>query len=197
MVRPARCAASTFIFTPPMGSTRPRSVTSPVMPTSPRTGLPVKRLAMAMVMATPAEGPSLGVAPAGTWTCTSVWAKSVGVHAELRGLGAHVAEGDARALPHHVAELAGEGELALALHPGGLDEEDVAAHRRHGETRGDAGDLDGLGALRFELLLAQHLADDVGGDLAPPCSPAAIFATLFRQMAPIWRSRLRTPASRV
>ena len=32
-VRPARWAASTFCFTPPIGSTRPCSVTSPVMPT--------------------------------------------------------------------------------------------------------------------------------------------------------------------
>ena len=32
-VRPAACAASTFCLTPPIGSTRPCSVTSPVMPT--------------------------------------------------------------------------------------------------------------------------------------------------------------------
>ncbi len=48
------------------------------MPTSPRTVLPVKRLAIAMVIATPAEGPSLGIAPAGTWTCTSDLANSSG-----------------------------------------------------------------------------------------------------------------------
>ena len=38
---PARWAASTFCLTPPIGSTRPCSVTSPVMPTSCRTGRPV------------------------------------------------------------------------------------------------------------------------------------------------------------
>src|SRR5919202_40372 len=53
-VRPARWAASTFCFTPPMGSTRPDSVTSPVMPTVERTGRPVSRLTSSVVMVTPA-----------------------------------------------------------------------------------------------------------------------------------------------
>ena len=60
---PARCAASTFCFTPPIGSTRPCSVTSPVMPTSTRTGRPVSSDASAVVIVTPADGPSLGTAP--------------------------------------------------------------------------------------------------------------------------------------
>ena len=42
-VSPARWAASSFCFTPPIGSTRPVSVTSPVMPTSDRTGRPVSQ----------------------------------------------------------------------------------------------------------------------------------------------------------
>ena len=37
-VSPAACAASTFCFSPPIGSTRPCSVTSPVIPTVCRTG---------------------------------------------------------------------------------------------------------------------------------------------------------------
>ena len=41
-VMPARRAASTFSFTPPMGKTRPVSVISPVMATSPRQGWSVK-----------------------------------------------------------------------------------------------------------------------------------------------------------
>jgi hypothetical protein len=36
--RPARYAASTFSFTPPISSTLPRNVTSPVIATSRRTG---------------------------------------------------------------------------------------------------------------------------------------------------------------
>src|SRR5216684_4259565 len=50
-----------------MGRTRPCSVTSPVMPTVLRTARPVSRLTIAVVIVTPADGPSLGTAPAGTW----------------------------------------------------------------------------------------------------------------------------------
>ena len=50
-----------------MGSTRPRSVTSPVMATSGRTGIPVSAETSAVVIVTPALGPSLGTAPSGTW----------------------------------------------------------------------------------------------------------------------------------
>src|SRR5207244_1972923 len=46
-VSPARCAASSFCLTPPIGSTRPCSVTSPVIPTLLRTGRPVRRLTLA------------------------------------------------------------------------------------------------------------------------------------------------------
>src|SRR3712207_7714094 len=41
LVTPARSAASSFSFSPPIGSTRPRSVISPVIATSLRTGMPV------------------------------------------------------------------------------------------------------------------------------------------------------------
>ena len=54
-----------------MGSTLPRSVTSPVMATSCRTARPVRADSMAVVMAMPAEGPSLGTAPSGKWTWIS------------------------------------------------------------------------------------------------------------------------------
>ena len=49
-----------------MGRTRPRSVISPVIATSPRTGMPVRALVSAVASAIPADGPSFGVAPAGT-----------------------------------------------------------------------------------------------------------------------------------
>src|SRR5665213_583289 len=68
VVSPARWAANTFWRTPPMGSTRPWRVTSPVIPTAGETGRSVSRLTRAVVMVTPAEGPSFGTAPAGTWT---------------------------------------------------------------------------------------------------------------------------------
>jgi hypothetical protein len=77
-VSPARWAASTFCLTPPMGSTRPCRVTSPVIPTTERTGTSRSRLTSAVVMVTPAEGPSLGTAPAGTCTWNRLPAKAVG-----------------------------------------------------------------------------------------------------------------------
>ncbi len=54
-----------------MGSTRPDSVISPLMATSWRTGTLASALTSAVAIVTPADGPSLGIAPAGTWTCTS------------------------------------------------------------------------------------------------------------------------------
>src|SRR5215207_1183339 len=108
---PARCAASSFDFSPPMGRTRPRSVISPVMARSRRTGLPVSRLAIAVAMVTPALGPSFGVAPAGTWR-----------------------------LLHHVAQLAGQQEVVLAVHARRLDLHDVATGVADDEP-GDHADL--------------------------------------------------------
>ena len=67
---PARCAASSFCFSPPIGSTRPVSDTSPVIATSERTSRPDSSEASAVVSVIPALGPSLGTAPAGKWMCT-------------------------------------------------------------------------------------------------------------------------------
>lgn len=64
---PACFAARIFSFRPPMGKTRPRRVISPVIATSGRVGLPRSKLTSDVNIATPALGPSLGIAPAGTW----------------------------------------------------------------------------------------------------------------------------------
>ena len=69
---PARCAASTFSLTPPIGSTLPRSVISPVIATSLRIGTRVSAETSAVASVMPADGPSFGMAPSGTWMCTSV-----------------------------------------------------------------------------------------------------------------------------
>ncbi len=58
--------------------------------------------------------------------------------AELARVRAHVAHGGHGRFLHHVAELAGDREMAVARHGRRLDEEDVAAHRRPGQARGDA-----------------------------------------------------------
>ena len=73
-----RWAASAFSFRPPIGSTWPVSVTSPVIATSERTGRPESSEASAVTIATPALGPSLGVAPAGTWMWMSCLANQSG-----------------------------------------------------------------------------------------------------------------------
>ncbi len=72
-VRPAAAAATTFSLIPPTGSTRPRRLISPVMAVSLRTLRPVSNEVRAVNMATPALGPSLGVAPAGTWMWMSLF----------------------------------------------------------------------------------------------------------------------------
>ena len=66
-VTPARLAASTFSLMPPTGSTFPRSVISPVMARSDGTGRPATSDRSDVNMVTPADGPSFGIAPAGTW----------------------------------------------------------------------------------------------------------------------------------
>ncbi|OIQ63599.1 hypothetical protein GALL_548600 [mine drainage metagenome] len=68
---PPRCAAISFSFKPPIGSTLPRRVTSPVIAISLRTGIPVSTETIDVTIPTPALGPSLGVAPSGTWTWIS------------------------------------------------------------------------------------------------------------------------------
>src|SRR5712692_11015181 len=70
---PARTAAVSFSFRPPIGSTRPRSVSSPVIANSGRAGRRHNSDASAVAMVIPADGPSLGTAPAGTCRCTSLW----------------------------------------------------------------------------------------------------------------------------
>src|SRR5437773_2601204 len=66
VLMPARTAPSTFSFTPPIGRTRPRRVISPVMARSWRTERRDSADTSAVAIVTPADGPSFGMAPAGT-----------------------------------------------------------------------------------------------------------------------------------
>ena len=67
---------------PPTGSTSPDSVISPVIATSERTGTPRAADTIAVAIVTPADGPSFGIAPAGTWTCRSCLLRNSGRDAE-------------------------------------------------------------------------------------------------------------------
>ena len=60
---------------PPTGSTLPRSVISPVMAVFLRTLRWVSAEAREVAMVMPAEGPSLGEAPSGTWIWMFHWSK--------------------------------------------------------------------------------------------------------------------------
>jgi transposase len=74
---PARRAAISFSRTPPMGKTSPVRVISPVMAMR-RTGSLRASESRAEAMVMPAEGPSLGVAPAGTWRWMKALSKKAG-----------------------------------------------------------------------------------------------------------------------
>ena len=59
-----------FSLIPPTGSTLPRSVSSPLIANRLRILRCVKTEAIEVAIVMPAEGPSFGVAPAGTWMCS-------------------------------------------------------------------------------------------------------------------------------
>ncbi len=69
---PKRCADVTFSLTPPIGNTFPRNVISPVIANPSVTDLSDNSETRAVSIPTPADGPSFGVAPAGTWIWISV-----------------------------------------------------------------------------------------------------------------------------
>src|SRR3954465_11759874 len=107
---PARCAARILDLRPPIGSTRPRSVISPVIATSLRTGMPVSADTIAVAIVTPAEGPSLGMAPAGRGAVLGGGARPdvdvqgvllefVALDAELAGVAADPRQGGTGGLP--------------------------------------------------------------------------------------------------
>src|SRR5665647_2281962 len=64
------------------------------------------------------------------------------LHKRQRGLGTFL---------HHVAELAGQDQAAAARHTGRLDEQDVAAHRRPGQSGGHPRHAAAQGSFVFEL----------------------------------------------
>ena len=72
---PARCAARTLFLMPPTGRTWPRRVISPVMARPFLMGRFDSSDTRAQSRATPAEGPSLGMEPAGTWMWRSALSK--------------------------------------------------------------------------------------------------------------------------
>ena len=137
---PPRSAASSFSLRPPIGRTRPRKVTSPVIATSRRTGMPVSVEIIAVTMPMPADGPSLGTAPSGKWTWMSLRAKIDRLDAIGRRARLHEAHRRLDRFLHHFAELAGRLDLALAGDGDRFDRQQFAADLGPGEA-GDRADL--------------------------------------------------------
>ena len=109
------------------------------MPMSSDTGVSRTSDTIAVAIVIPAEGPSFGTAPAGTCRCTSWLANQSSGRPSCSACDAHPRERRLRRLLHHLAELAGDRQLALAGVRLRLDEEDVAAGRGVREARRDAG----------------------------------------------------------
>ena len=193
---PARWAASAFSFRPPIGSTWPVSVSSPVIATSSRTGRPVTSDISAVAIVIPALGPSFGIAPGRHVDVQVVGGEPV---VGQVGVAAHVGQRGLRGLLHDVAELTGDRQLALAGHRGRLDEQHVAADRRPGQPGGHAR----LGRAPLDVGLEARAPEQLAHlrrghrDLALVASPRRRCSATLRQAEPISRSRSRTPASRV
>ena len=86
---------------------------------------------------------------------------------ELLGPRAHVAQRGLRRLLHHVAELAGERQLALAGHQRRFGDEHLAADFGPGQAGGDADLVLLLGHARAEARHAEVLGDLLAGDRLP------------------------------
>ena len=118
---------------------------------------------------------------------------------ELGRVAAQQRERRLRRLAHDVAELAGDRQLAVAGHRRRLDEQDLAADRGPGEPGRDAGAAGPAPRLR-EVRAGGRAARGRASprpSVRPVEPPSAIRRASLRQTVPIWRSRLRTPASRV
>src|SRR3569832_432265 len=79
--------------------------------------------------------------------------------AELIGAALDEAQGRLRRFLHHVAQLSREYQIAAPRHARGLDEQDIAAHRRPGEAGRDAGHGRAHRALGFNAPCAEYRRD--------------------------------------
>ena len=187
VLTPARCAASSLLFSPPMGSTRPRSVISPVMARSRRTGSPGEQAGHGGGHGHAGRRAVLGGRPRRNVDVHGLLLEDGRVDPELLGPCPDVAQPGARRLLHHVAQLAGQDEVVLAVHPSRLDLHDVATGVADHQAGGHADlvlciQLAVVEAGRAEVVLQLLRLD---GDArpchrtpraAPPCAPG-------------WRSR--------
>ena len=129
---PAAWAARAFSFRPPIGSTCPVSVSSPVIAVSSRTCAPGQQRRQGRRHRDARRGAVLGNRPRRHMDMEVVALEEVRLQAglELGRVGADEGQRRLRGLAHHVAELAGDDQLPRARVVGRLDEQHVAAGRR-------------------------------------------------------------------
>ena len=181
-----------------MASTLPVRVISPVMATSRLAGASVRSDTRAVTMVMPAEGPSFGMAPAGTWIWMTHVLESLGVDAEVSELLASTKERAARAdsfitSPREPVRIS----LRLARHAGGLDEEDIASGLGPGQAGHHADPVVFGRHLVVEFARTEQFRHHFRGDGLPSGFSWVISLATLRQIEPMVRCRLRTPASRV
>ena len=141
---------------PPTGSTLPRSVISPVIARSLRTGRPRGQRGQRRRHRHAGRRAVLGHRAGRDVEVDRLAREDRRVDAERLGVRADVGQRRLRALAHHVAEHAGEDQpLLAARHHRRLDEEDVAAGRRPGQAGGHAGAVGALGDLVEEARPAE------------------------------------------
>ena len=196
MLAPDEVRGEDLALQPADGQHPPRSVISPVIATSLRTGMPVRALTMAVAMVMPADGPSLGMAPAGHVDVQGVLLEDLARDAQLGRVGADPGQARPGRLAHHLAELAGEDEVLLALHAGDLDRDDVAADLGHHQARGRADLVLGLQLAVLEARAARGTRSSfLMSTTVLRLRPSATCRATLRMTLAISRSRLRTPAS--
>ena len=181
---PARCAASTFSLIPPTGRTAAaqRDLAGHGQVRADR--LPAPSDASAVRIATPADGPSLGIAPAGTCRWTVVRSNTPGSIPSSRGVRPDEREGRLGALPHHVAQHPGQDQpLVAARHA--ASPRRTARRRPTGSRRGRSPRRAGRSARRPRRRTgaARGRSTTLSARQRAParCAPSAISRATFRQ----------------
>ena len=157
------------------------------------------RIAVAIV--TPADGPSFGMAPAGV--DVQVLLRESPVKFQLPGVCPNVAQGGSRRFLHHIPELARQDNVLVpARKQGRFDKKHVSTGLRPRQAGRDAGSRRPERHLLLEaggsqIALQISGAITVVADRGYRAGASRSSPPPFARVSPSWRSRFRTPASRV
>ena len=148
---PARAAARILSFTPPTGSTLPRSVISPVMAMSRCTGILRHGREQRRGHRDAGRRAVLRDRSLGDVDVDVEDGVEVGIESEQLRARADVRQRRARRLLHHVAELAGQRQVALAARERDFGRQDLAADFGPGQAGGQTDLALVVNLLRAEL----------------------------------------------